>query len=53
MVGLTYLLKQQIAKQRICLGIALASQIEDLQTVVEVAKCVAKYYIRKKEVNEK
>ncbi|CAF2864781.1 unnamed protein product, partial [Rotaria sp. Silwood2] len=32
------------------LGIALASQIEDLQTVVELAKCVAKYYIRKKEV---
>ncbi|CAF1168591.1 unnamed protein product [Adineta ricciae] len=30
-------------------GIALASQIEDLQTVVELAKCVAKYYIRKKE----
>ncbi len=34
----------------ITLGIALASQIEDLQTVVELAKCVAKYYIRKKEV---
>jgi hypothetical protein len=32
------------------LGIALASQIEDLQTVVELAKCIAKYYIRKKEV---
>ena len=32
------------------IGIALASQIEDLQTVVELAKCVAKYYIRKKEV---
>ena len=31
-------------------GLALASQIEDLKTVVEVAKCVAKYYIRRKEV---
>jgi hypothetical protein len=42
-----------LSKERwICLGIALASQIEDLQTVVELAKCVAKYYIRKKEVSE-
>ncbi|CAF3689779.1 unnamed protein product [Rotaria sp. Silwood1] len=31
------------------LGITLASQIEDLQTVVELAKCIAKYYMRKKE----
>lgn len=31
-------------------GLALAGQIEDLQTVVELAKCIAKYYIRKKEV---
>ncbi|CAF4753464.1 unnamed protein product, partial [Rotaria sp. Silwood1] len=29
--------------------ITLASQIEDLQTVVELAKCIAKYYMRKKE----
>ena len=35
---------------RIDPGLALAAQIEDLQTVVELAKCVAKYYVRKKEV---
>ena len=32
-------------------GLALAGQIEDLHTVVELAKCIAKYYIRKKEVS--
>ena len=29
-------------------GIALASQIEDLQIIVELAKFLAKYYFRKK-----
>ena len=35
---------------RSCSGLTLAGQIEDLQNVVELAKCVAKYYLRKKEV---
>jgi hypothetical protein len=45
----SYTLRPGICKD-LHYGIALASQIEDLQTVVELAKCVAKYYIRKKEV---
>ncbi|CAF3793740.1 unnamed protein product [Rotaria sordida] len=44
----SYTLRPGICKD-LHYGIALASQIEDLQTVVELAKCVAKYYIRKKE----
>lgn len=42
--------RRQTIKFKSFLGLALASQIEDLQTVVELAKCVAKFYIRKKEV---
>ncbi|CAF4481098.1 unnamed protein product, partial [Rotaria sp. Silwood2] len=45
----SYTLRPGICKD-LHYGIALASQIEDLQTVVELAKCVAKYYIRKKEL---
>lgn len=41
---------EKIVRLERILGLALASQIEDLQTVVELAKCIAKYYIRKKEV---
>ncbi|CAF0970194.1 unnamed protein product [Adineta steineri] len=44
----SYILRPGICKD-LHYGIALASQIEDLQTVVELAKCIAKYYIRKKE----
>ncbi|UJR15112.1 hypothetical protein I4U23_002078 [Adineta vaga] len=44
----SYTLRPGICKN-LHYGIALASQIEDLQTVVELAKCIAKYYIRKKE----
>ncbi|CAF4889609.1 unnamed protein product [Rotaria sp. Silwood1] len=44
----SYILRPGICKD-LHYGITLASQIEDLQTVVELAKCIAKYYMRKKE----